>query len=71
MAIVNETGLPHTLSQLRVAAWCIGQGSSFAIERLWVRILINTHAAGGGELSTHGSKHALSQPIRGSAKQMV
>ena len=33
-------------------------------------ILITSHVAGGGELSTHRSQHALPQLIRGIAKQM-
>ena len=44
-----------------LAGWCSGQGLSFAIVRLWVRILVTIHAAGRGELSTHRSQLALSQ----------
>ena len=44
-----------------LAGWCSGQGLSFAIVRLWVRILVTPHAAGRGELSTHRSQLALFQ----------
>ena len=53
-----------------IAGWCRGQGSSFAVIRLWVRFPVTSHAAVGSELSTHLSQLALPHLIWGSAQQI-
>ena len=41
--------------EARTRGWRSGWCSRLAIVRLWVQILVTTHSAGGGELSTHRS----------------
>ena len=59
------------LEEQQMWSWCSGNGLCFVIVRLFARILFTTHAADGGDISTHRPSLAHPQQLQEYAKLIV